>query len=133
MEEIHWSVWISILIAVIVTVLTRHIRAGAPDGERLRQASRRELRIGYAIELGFRLVTVGMAAWFVLYLIRTEFWNDAKKIWRPALGSTGAEGSFKVAKKIILKSDDTMVVLLSLPILQINPHAKNNVNLMSNK
>ena len=68
MIEIHWSVWISLLIAIIVTVLTRHVRARASDKEY--QALPGDLRIGYAIELGFRLVTVGTATWFVLYLIR---------------------------------------------------------------
>ena len=67
MIEIHWSVWISLLIAIIVTVLTRHVRARASEKH---QALPRDLRIGYAIELGFRLVTVGTATWFVLYLIR---------------------------------------------------------------
>ena len=60
------------------------------------------------------MVAVGMAVWFVLHLIGTEFWSEAKKNQNPALWTDARDGSVNAAKKFILERGNTMDVSSSL-------------------
>ncbi len=72
MNEIHWSVWVSLSIAfIIITWLVRP----PPEQKRFRPFDKHEIRGVNALGIAFVLGSVGLALWVVYYLVKMVFWN----------------------------------------------------------
>ena len=72
MGGIHWSVWLSITIAI--AAIAWFVRPDSPEEDPFR-IEELEVTGGDALGIAVALGSLGLAVWLVYYLVKVVFWN----------------------------------------------------------